>query len=78
LSPDFHLSYCKEGFSRQKMHWSSDNTLYVQHWKDNEPVLVKLTLSIDAYPKVVEQKHIANIKPILMDLDKTSNQLLCV
>lgn len=78
LSPDFHLSFCQEGFSRQKMHWFSEDSLYVQQWQNNEPVLTKLTLSLDGYPKVIEQTNVADIKPILMDLDKTSNQLLFV
>lgn len=78
LSPDFHLSYCQEGFSRQKMHWFNDDTLYVQQWQNNHPVLTQLTLSLDGYPKVLEQENIANIKPILMDLDKATKQLLFV
>jgi DNA-binding winged helix-turn-helix (wHTH) protein/Tol biopolymer transport system component len=78
LSPDFHLAYCEEGFSRQKMHWFSDNTLYVQQWQNNQPVLSKLTLSLEGYPSVIEQETIDNIQPILMDLDKQSHQLLYV
>jgi DNA-binding winged helix-turn-helix (wHTH) protein/Tol biopolymer transport system component len=78
LSPDVHLADCQVGFSRQKMHWSNDNTLYLQRWHNNQPVLSKFTLSSKGYPKVTKRENIANIHPILMDLDKKSQQLLFV
>lgn len=78
LSPDVHLADCQVGFSRQKMHWSNDNTLYLQRWHNNQPVLSKFTLSAEGYPKVTKSENITDIHPILMDLDKTSKQLLFV
>ncbi|MBU2893072.1 winged helix-turn-helix domain-containing protein [Colwellia sp. D2M02] len=78
LSPDFHLAYCEVGFSRQKMHWYNDNTLYVQQWQNNQPILTQFTLSLEGYPSVIKQEQVDNIAPILMDLDKTSQQLLFV
>ena len=78
LSPDFHLSDCQVGFSRQKMHWLADNTLYLQRWKNNSPILSKLTLATEGYPSLITQENIDNIHPILMDIDKATNQLLFV
>jgi DNA-binding winged helix-turn-helix (wHTH) protein/Tol biopolymer transport system component len=78
LSPDFHLSYCEIGFSRQKMHWLSDETLYIQAWKNNLPILNKLTLKTEGYPSVIHSERIAEIHPLLMDLDKKTHQLLFV
>ncbi len=78
LSPDRHLADCQVGFSRQKMHWATQNTLYLQRWVNNQPVLSKFTLVIDDYPQVIKRENIDNIHPILMDLDKKSKQLLFV
>ena len=78
LSPDFHLSDCQVGFSRQKMHWLNDNTLYLQRWQNNLPILTKLTLATEGYPSLIKQDDISNIQPILMDIDKETNQLLFV
>ena len=78
LSPDFHLSDCQVGFSRQKMHWVSDNTLYLQRWQNNLPILTKLTLAMESYPSLIAQENVENIHPILMDIDKATNQLLFV
>jgi DNA-binding winged helix-turn-helix (wHTH) protein/Tol biopolymer transport system component len=78
LSPDIHLAECQVGFSRQKMHWSNENTLYLQRWYKNQPVLSKFTMSVEGYPKVTKTEDVANIHPILMDLDKNSRQLLFV
>ncbi len=78
LSPDFHLSDCQVGFSRQKMHWLADNTLYLQRWQNNFPILTKFTLATEGYPSLVTQQDIANIRPILMDIDKETKQLLYV
>lgn len=78
LSPDFHLSDCQVGFSRQKMHWVSDNTLYLQRWQNNLPILTKLTLAMEGYPSLIAQENVENIHPILMDIDKATNQLLFV
>jgi DNA-binding winged helix-turn-helix (wHTH) protein/Tol biopolymer transport system component len=78
LSPDFHLSDCQVGFSRQKMHWLTDNSLYIQRWKNNSPILSKLTLATEGYPSLIKQEDLESIHPILMDIDKTTNQLLFV
>jgi len=78
LSPDFHLSYCQSDFSRQKMHWANDNTLYLQRWQNNQPILSKLTLSMADLPSVSQSEDISDISPLLMDLDKSTNQLLFV
>ncbi len=78
LSPDFHLSDCQVGFSRQKMHWLADNTLYLQRWQNNSPILAKLTLATEGYPSLMQQSDIADIQPILMDIDKETKQLLYV
>jgi DNA-binding winged helix-turn-helix (wHTH) protein/Tol biopolymer transport system component len=78
LSPDFHLSDCQVGFSRQKMHWLTDNRLYLQRWKNNVPHLTKLTLATEGYPSLLEQEDFDDIHPILMDIDKSTNQLLFV
>lgn len=78
LSPDMHLSDCQVGFSRQKMHWASDNVIYLQRWLDNQPILSKFTLALDGYPSVVKTEKVSSIHPILMDLDKSTQQLLFV
>ena len=78
LSPDFHLSDCPVGFSRQKMHWLTDNRLYLQGWQNNSPILTKLTLATEGYPSLLEQENINSISPILMDIDKATNELLFV
>lgn len=78
LSPDMHLADCQVGFSRQKMHWTKKSALFLQRWQKNESVLSKLTLSVDGYPSVIKSEDIANIHPILMDLDKETQQLLFV
>lgn len=78
LSPDMHLADCQVGFSRQKMHWTKKSALFLQRWQKNESVLSKLTLSADGYPSVIKSEDIANIHPILMDLDKETQQLLFV
>lgn len=78
LSPDMHLADCQVGFSRQKMHWVNEETLYIQRWQDNQSILSKLTLSTKGYPKVLAREDIEGIHPILMDLDKTTQQLLFV
>jgi len=78
LSPDIHLADCQVGFSRQKMHWANENTLYLQRWQHNQPVLSKFTLSVEGYPSVIKSEDVADINPILMDLDKATQQLLFV
>ncbi len=78
LSPDFHLSDCQVGFSRQKMHWLTDNSLYVQGWQNNSPILTKFILATEGYPSLIEQENINSIHPILMDIDKVTNELLFV
>ena len=78
LSPDVHLSDCQVGFSRQKMHWANENTLYLQRWHNNQPILSKFTLAVEGYPSVIKSENVANIHPILMDLDKATQQLLFV
>ena len=78
LSPDRHLADCQVGFSRQKMHWANKSTLYLQRWHENQPVLSKFTLSIEGYPSVTNREDIINVHPILMDLDKQTQQLLFV
>ena len=78
LSPDMHLANCQVGFSRQKMHWVNEDTLYLQRWQDNESILSKYSLSTKGYPTVIERADIDGIHPILMDLDKASQQLLVV
>jgi len=78
LSPDFHLSDCQVGFSRQKMHWLADNRLYLQRWHNNTPILSKLTLATEGYPSLLKQDNLSGIHPVLMDVDKATNALLFV
>ncbi|MFT4924248.1 MAG: DNA-binding winged helix-turn-helix (wHTH) protein [Phenylobacterium sp.] len=82
LSPDFHLGECAVGYSRQKMHWIASDTLYISTWQDNEPVLSKISLSTPTLdkrqPTVQDIKHYPKYHPVLMDIDKTSQQVLMV
>ncbi len=78
LSPDFHLSDCEPGYSRQKMHWLNAETLYLTSWLDNRPVLTKISLSDDKLPMVIDIQHYPKLNPVLMDLDKTTSKLLLV
>lgn len=78
ISPDRHLSYCEAGYSRQKIHWSSDNTLYYQSWQKNEPLLSKLTLKLQPNLDVLEIQHFPDISPRLMALNKHGDTALIV
>jgi DNA-binding winged helix-turn-helix (wHTH) protein len=78
LSPDRHLSDCEPGYSRQKMHWVSSDTLYRRRWRDNQAMLTKVTLSTDEFPQIVEQQDLSEFSPLLMDIDKESLLMLLV
>ncbi|GGI91944.1 hypothetical protein GCM10007978_31840 [Shewanella hanedai] len=78
LSPDRHLSDCEPGYSRQKMHWVSPETLYRRRWRDNQAMLTKVTLSNDEFPQIVEQQDLPQFNPLLMDIDKESLLMLLV
>lgn len=78
ISPDRHLAFCEPGFTREKIHWLDDNTLYFQAWKNSRPTLNKLTLDVSSTPKVSKKEQLEQFSPILMDIDKSSNQALIV
>ncbi|MBW8182138.1 winged helix-turn-helix domain-containing protein [Shewanella nanhaiensis] len=78
LSPDRHLGDCEPGYSRQKMHWVSADTLYRRRWRDNQAILTKISLSYDDSPQIVEQRDLPEFSPLLMDIDKESLLMLLV
>lgn len=78
ISPDRHLAYCTPGFSKQKMHWLADNTIFMQAWHENKPILQRLDLEMDGYPSVKNIKQFPHIHPELMDIDKQTKQMLIV
>lgn len=78
LSPDFHLSDCQPGYARQKMHWLEPQTIYLTGWQDDHPILSKITLTTEGLPKVIKKERIGEFKPLLMDIDKNSGQMLMV
>lgn len=78
ISPDRHLFYCEPGYSKQKMHWLVDNSVYFQTLQEEIPVLTKLELAFDGYPSVSSTEVFNNVHPILMDIDKQNLQALLV
>jgi len=78
ISPDKRLSPCHAGHSRQKMHWLNNNTIYFQGWKNNSPILTKVTLTTNNIPHEQNLEQISEFAPIIMDIDKTTQKMLLV
>lgn len=84
MSPDAFLAECPVGYSRQKMHWLDDK-LYVQQWHEGKSQLIQYSIGamspqdeVFSIPKVTDQQVIADIEPLLFDIDKTSQEMLYV
>lgn len=76
LSPEFRLSRCQQLHGPTKLHWLDEKTIYTTHWQDNQPRLVKYTLTSEPTPKLAEQHIIGDFKPIAFDINSEQKMLI--
>ncbi|WP_394190119.1 winged helix-turn-helix domain-containing protein [Pseudoalteromonas atlantica] len=75
LSPEFRLTRCQQRHGPTKLHWVDERTIYTTHWQDEQPRLIKYTLSLTPSPKLVSQQVVGDFKPLAFDIN-TDNKLL--
>ncbi|MFY8328360.1 winged helix-turn-helix domain-containing protein [Pseudoalteromonas sp. ZZD1] len=76
LSPEFRLAKCQQRHGPTKLHWVDAQTIYTTHWQDEQPRLVKYSLSLSPNPKIVEQHVIGDFKPLAVDINSHNKMLV--
>ncbi len=79
INPDRYFHDCQPGYSRQKLHWLNNNTLYFQEWLNDKSTLQKLSIVFEnAKPVISEQQQVGEFAPVIFDIDKSTEQMLLV
>ncbi|OUS70378.1 hypothetical protein B5G52_14910 [Pseudoalteromonas sp. A601] len=76
LSPEFRLAKCQQRHGPTKLHWVDAQTIYTTHWQDEQPRLIKYTLSLAPSPKIIEQQVVGDFKPLAFDINSRNRMLI--
>lgn len=76
LSPEFTLNKCQPFSSPSRLKWPKPDVLIAITWHENQPRLVKYTLSTDAPIKVINTDFIGEFSPIAFDIN--ANEMLLI
>lgn len=76
LSPEFKLTRCPQRHGPSKLHWLDDNTIYTTHWQNNQPRLVKYTLTTEPTPRLAKQQVVGDFQPLAFDINPQHKMLI--
>ncbi len=76
LSPEYTLTKCNPYSAPTRLKWYQPNALFGITWHDNQPRLIKYTLSTDGLVKVLDTTLVGEFKPLAFDINHDGNMLI--